>query len=164
MASDNIHIKKGEKIIVTCDIYSKTTCVINQKLVMSPPKKPIRIRRNCPMKGCNAANLLKLSNHLRQKHGLQNQSTIQKYLKLAKLVSILICTCAIVWVVYQKQSDKKEIRQMDSKYNTAIRKVVWVATSFYILYNIICQNNDTLILHNDYDNLMAIYVYSSNLC
>ena len=90
IASDNIRINKGEKIVVTCDIYSKTTCEIHQNLVISKTSKQKstqnRTRRDCPYKGCTAVNLLKLSNHLRQTHGLKYSSTIQKYLKLAKMV------------------------------------------------------------------------------
>ena len=88
MASDNVTIKKGDKVVVTCNIYSKTTCVINQALVSSQHVKPSRARRNCPIKGCHAAALLKLSNHLRQTHKIKNSNTIRKYLNLAKLVSI----------------------------------------------------------------------------
>ena len=40
MASDNVTIKKGDKVVVTCNIYSKTTCVINQALVSSQHVKP----------------------------------------------------------------------------------------------------------------------------
>lgn len=103
IASDNVHINKGEKIVLICDIYSKTTCTIQQKLVMSEESKKqkgqSRTRRDCPFKGCPALNLLKLSNHLRQTHGLKNPSTIQKYLKLAKMVWSND-TLINVWVSY----------------------------------------------------------------
>ena len=39
IASDNVHINKGEKIVLTSDIFSKTTCTIYQKLVMSEESK-----------------------------------------------------------------------------------------------------------------------------
>ena len=94
MASGNVNIKKGDKIVVTCDIYSKTSCIINQKLVSSKHVEPNRARRNCPIKGCHAAGLLKLSNHLRQTHKIKNSNTVRKYLNLAKLVSVYACILA----------------------------------------------------------------------
>ena len=41
IASDNIRINKGDKIVVTCDIYSKTTCAIHQNLVISKTSKKV---------------------------------------------------------------------------------------------------------------------------
>ena len=104
MASGNVNIKKGDKIVVTCDIYSKTTCVINQALVSSQHVKTNRVRRNCPIKGCHAAALIKLSNHLRQTHKIQNSNTIQKYLNLAKLDNnILYSSCTFSKTEFQKR-------------------------------------------------------------
>ena len=89
MSNDNI--QKGDLVLLKCDINTTTMCVTSQQL-MKPNTKyckvPKRTRRNCPYKGCTATQLAKLSNHLRQMHGLKNPAKIQKYLKQAKLVCV----------------------------------------------------------------------------
>ena len=65
-------------------------CATNvTKQIVTPQvkqKKQNRTRRDCPYKGCTAMQLTKLSNHLRQTHGLKDPVKIKKYLRQAKLV------------------------------------------------------------------------------
>ena len=85
----NDNIQKGDLVLLKCDINTTTMCVTSQQLIKPETKHhkvPNRARRDCPYKGCGATQLAKLSNHLHQMHGLKNPTTIQKYLKQAKLV------------------------------------------------------------------------------
>ena len=83
------NINKGDLVLWKCDINTTTMCITNQQILnpqITHQKVSKRARRDCPYKGCTATQLLKLSNHLRQTHGLKNKVTIQKYLKRSKLV------------------------------------------------------------------------------
>lgn len=85
----NHNIKKDEEFIIQCDINPTTMCVTNQKLLTAKIKNTKgqnRTKLDCPYKGCPASQLKKLSNNLRQIHGLRNSVTVKKYLKQAKLV------------------------------------------------------------------------------
>ena len=87
----NDNIQKGDLVLLKCDINTTTMCVTSQQLIKPHTKchkVPNRTRRDCPYKGCSATHLAKLSNHLRQMHGLKNPVKIQKYLKQAKLVCV----------------------------------------------------------------------------
>lgn len=94
VASNTIRLNKGEKLVINFCLDSRTMHVTNvtKQLVIPQVKqnKQNRIRRDCPIKGCTAVHLVKLSNHLRQKHGLKDHNKIKKYLKQAKLVRATI--------------------------------------------------------------------------
>lgn len=87
ISNHNIH--KGDVVLLKCDINTTTMLVTSQQLIKPESKyrkAPNRTRRDCPYKGCTATQLAKLSNHLRQMHGLKDPTKIQKYLKQANLV------------------------------------------------------------------------------
>lgn len=144
IANGNINLKKGDILFVNCDIDSRSTSVINQQLVIptNKQKKQSRARRDCPIKGCTAINLLKLSNHLRQKHGLKNPSTIKKYLKQAKLVCviIMILICLCVLLIYNRKTkelgtqETSNIKTRPAQLMHHLAKVIYYLRRFVVSY------------------------------
>ena len=57
-------------------------------------KKPKRNCRSCPIKGCTASNLVKLSQHLLQSHQITDKAKRIKILqKTCKVQTLLVCVC-----------------------------------------------------------------------
>lgn len=83
VASKRIYLNKGQRLLVDCNLDSKT---ITKPVMIPQIKQKQKTRQDCPFKGCAAMKLIELSNHLRQVHGLKDPVKIRRYLKQAKLV------------------------------------------------------------------------------
>ena len=83
VVSKRMYLKKGQRLLIDYNLDSKT---ITRQIMVPKIKQQRRTRQDCPYKGCSAMQLVKLSNHLRQVHGLKDPAKIKRYLKQAKLV------------------------------------------------------------------------------
>ena len=113
-------------------------------------KKPQRTRRDCPVAGCSSS-VLKLSQHLKQKHHLSQEES-QKYLNISRIVSPI-----------QRSKKEREGETTGPQRTTHLpSKVTSIGKYDYCI--LMCINTFIYIHTNihAYRHICIIYVYIRN--